>query len=567
MSKWTPVTIGLIGILIGLVLGFLVPSAKAQDACDLDFTNDGVVDNRDIEAFVRVYSEGPCAVLNDGSVDTLAPPCDSIDFNGDGSLFDPQDLDSFRATYEGGPCPNGWYPIPKWADQVRIWLAPSYGSDSNSGYKREQAVATPVKAYMLVQQAVYANRPWAVLIPRGEVINGGLRGEYGAWSHGGSGGKPGYIGADPNDDIALPRPYIVAHGEEGFLGYCGNVRLVSLAFEGNDTGNGVRFFGKGSEGRGNIVISDVLVRDFGGGFVLQGNDKADPMKNVIVSRSASKYCTKANGHAQGSFASCVDGLVWDTVTLQINGNRDIYCHNYYGVSNSENVTWRNSVSVEAGATGWQCRGGKQDVIGCVAINNPLGVTFGHDQAEVDDDSAGSLIGSLVIGGGDIGTINPQPRSFSVGVNRAAGVQVTGNIIWREAPEGLAMNTGAAFWLQGPSHQTWNIAGNLIYEPRYNPQGQSLAPIVRDDRAAGSLPSASAIVADNTILTEYGAEWAQHPPSLVDYLGRYDVQVFQPEFAGRTFGEMASRNRRGAWRPEFEAKSLIQYWRDQMRPQD
>ena len=68
-----------------VVLFFVTPKAKAQ--CDLDFNNDGWVDQGDVEAFLRVASESPCAVQNDGvTEDTLAPPCDSIDFNGDGSL-------------------------------------------------------------------------------------------------------------------------------------------------------------------------------------------------------------------------------------------------------------------------------------------------------------------------------------------------------------------------------------------------------------------------------------------------------------------------------------------------
>jgi hypothetical protein len=30
--------------------------------------------------------------------------CDSIDFNNDGSLFDPRDIDSFLLVFSEGPC-------------------------------------------------------------------------------------------------------------------------------------------------------------------------------------------------------------------------------------------------------------------------------------------------------------------------------------------------------------------------------------------------------------------------------------------------------------------------------
>ena len=78
------------------------------------------------------------------------------------------------------------------------------------------------------------------------------------------------------------------------------------------------------------------------------------------------------------------------------------------------------------------------------------------------------------------------------------------------------------------------------------------------------PSAGAILEDNTILTAIPAEWTQ-PPSISSYLNRYGVSVFDPQWAGRTFGEMASRNRRGAWRDEFTAQKLIEYWWAGMRP--
>lgn len=67
-------------------------------ACgSIDFNNDGSeFDPQDIDAFLSVYSEGPC-------VPDVAT-CDSIDFNIDGSLFDPCDIDSFLTMFAEGPC-------------------------------------------------------------------------------------------------------------------------------------------------------------------------------------------------------------------------------------------------------------------------------------------------------------------------------------------------------------------------------------------------------------------------------------------------------------------------------
>ncbi len=66
--------------------------------CDnIDFNNNGsVFDPEDIDAFLSVYGEGPC-------IPAMAT-CNDIDFNNDGSLFDPCDIDSFLVVFSEGPC-------------------------------------------------------------------------------------------------------------------------------------------------------------------------------------------------------------------------------------------------------------------------------------------------------------------------------------------------------------------------------------------------------------------------------------------------------------------------------
>ncbi|MFO0858837.1 MAG: immunoglobulin domain-containing protein [Phycisphaerales bacterium] len=66
--------------------------------CDsIDFNNDtSLFDPQDIEAFLSVYSEGPCV--------PASATCSDIDFNNDTSLFDPCDINSFLVMYSEGPC-------------------------------------------------------------------------------------------------------------------------------------------------------------------------------------------------------------------------------------------------------------------------------------------------------------------------------------------------------------------------------------------------------------------------------------------------------------------------------
>jgi hypothetical protein len=67
-------------------------------ACDpVDFNNDGSsFDPVDIEAFLSVFSEGPCVPMD--------ATCNDIDFNNDSIRLDPRDVDAFLSVFSGGAC-------------------------------------------------------------------------------------------------------------------------------------------------------------------------------------------------------------------------------------------------------------------------------------------------------------------------------------------------------------------------------------------------------------------------------------------------------------------------------
>ncbi len=66
--------------------------------CDsIDFNNDtSLFDPQDIAAFLSRYSEGPCI--------PESATCNDIDFNNDTNLFDPEDINAFLRVYSEGPC-------------------------------------------------------------------------------------------------------------------------------------------------------------------------------------------------------------------------------------------------------------------------------------------------------------------------------------------------------------------------------------------------------------------------------------------------------------------------------
>ncbi|GEM_PF-1875507 len=82
----------------GIEVDHLQYAGNVVDSCDsIDFNNDtSFFDPTDIEAFLSVFSEGPC-------VPEIAT-CNDIDFNNDGGLFDPCDVGSFLRVYSEGPC-------------------------------------------------------------------------------------------------------------------------------------------------------------------------------------------------------------------------------------------------------------------------------------------------------------------------------------------------------------------------------------------------------------------------------------------------------------------------------
>jgi hypothetical protein len=73
-------------------------AVEVLTSCDpVDFNNDGMLyDPTDIDALMSVYSEGPCV--------PAAATCNDVDFNNDGSSFDITDIEAFLRVYSEGPC-------------------------------------------------------------------------------------------------------------------------------------------------------------------------------------------------------------------------------------------------------------------------------------------------------------------------------------------------------------------------------------------------------------------------------------------------------------------------------
>jgi uncharacterized membrane protein len=85
------------GIFDGDVRGWVAHLLSGPMCDSIDFNNDGsLFDPTDVDAFLSVFSEGSCV--------PSTATCNDVDFNNDGSLFDPQDIDAFLSVFSEGPC-------------------------------------------------------------------------------------------------------------------------------------------------------------------------------------------------------------------------------------------------------------------------------------------------------------------------------------------------------------------------------------------------------------------------------------------------------------------------------
>lgn len=75
----------------------VVVQVRTRQCDSVDFNNDGsIFDPTDVDAYLSVFSEGPCI--------PAGATCNDLDFNNDGSIFDPGDIDVFLSVFSEGPC-------------------------------------------------------------------------------------------------------------------------------------------------------------------------------------------------------------------------------------------------------------------------------------------------------------------------------------------------------------------------------------------------------------------------------------------------------------------------------
>jgi hypothetical protein len=379
--------------------------------------------------------------------------------------------DGAWTNYETITVTAGWTPIVKSADTREIYVSSSQGNDANDGLTPATAVKTLAKGYTLLRSGF----PDHLRLRRGDTWTREVLGPtVGNWQKSGrSGTEPlvihSYNDADPN------RPKIVTHGVNWAClmmngGGVNNVHMIGLDLNsggGELPGGGIRIYGQAT----NILFEDLHIGSFSTNFVFE---KEQSITNVRIRRSVvvDAYSKSGSAHSQGIYAYGVDGLLIEDCVFDHNGWRSdglyagaystIYNHNMYFVTNSTNVNVRNTISSRASATGMQLRGRFSNAYNVLSLNNPLGLSGGHEMGQWPGEAwSGSISYSVVLGSNDIGLPNgpSQPRGMGVTWGRAKGARVNNNIV---AHNTQTLGAEGGLFTDGTYGESATVEDNIVY---------------------------------------------------------------------------------------------------------
>jgi hypothetical protein len=258
-----------------------------------------------------------------------------------------------------------------------VYVSSSTGNDGYSGLSESAPKRTIAAGYALLRHGY----PDWIMLKRGDVWYENL----GHWRK--SGRSPSEMMVITSYGPSTLRPQLRTGVTEGLFRSGGNnsptridyLALVGVAFfpeayDGNNgTPAGFSWLGAGA----NILIEDCKFEGYYDGLSIQmdGSNRVGP---IAIRRSVVVDSYGNQGHAQGIFASGVDGLLLEENIFDHNGwkegvsDPDIFKHNVYLTIYNTGVTVRGNIFTRASAHGLQLRcGGVAE--GNLFVRNPLGM--------------------------------------------------------------------------------------------------------------------------------------------------------------------------------------------------
>jgi hypothetical protein len=229
-----------------------------------------------------------------------------------------------------------------------------------------------------------------------------------------------------------------------------NLAFVSLSFSSGarPAANGPSGFSWVDGGR-DILLEDCVIDRYQVNISVQGF--RGQVTNFVVRRCTVMNAYDSQSHAQGLYASKVDGLVIEECLFDHNGwlesvpgaEATIYNHNIYVQGDCGPATLRNNFVFRSSSHGAQLRSGGE-AIGNVFVRNPLGLLMGGGDSPVPGGVTALVKGNVVQEGNDI--TPTRLRGYGIDLKNIRSGQVIGNTIANKLTTNNAFAIGS--WVSG-----------------------------------------------------------------------------------------------------------------------
>ena len=452
------------------------------------------------------------------------------------------------------------------ADTRKVYVAAN-GNDDNDGLSPQTPLATPAKGYALLRDGY----PDWLLFKAGDTFTSGLGTIY---KSGRSADQRQVIGVYGEGERPLFEISDKFFAYKPFTTSVDNLAVVGLHLISphRDTRRrdfspsgmadywhqgGFALLGPAS----NVLFEDLVIEYFNLGFVLQSDEKHGYQTGMQIRRSSIAHCyghwdSSIGGHAQGIYASYVNGLEIDECVWDHNGwnplvdgaIRTKFNHNLYIQSDSRNVSVTRNIITRGSAHGLQLRPG-----GVIEDN----LFVGNALAFFTGQEASTVRRNVVLQSDDMSGDADGVRGFGIEILPCEHAVVENNIISQKvgsADHGPAIGIN---WdrqyierLEGRDYKV-TLRDNKIYDwPRF--EGRESAVVI----------DGSAQMLENTRNLVDLASGGQEDPPWVD--PDRDVECYM-ESLNRTasledFLHAATYRPRGKWSKEFSAEGVNHYIR-------
>ena len=339
----------------------------------------------------------------------------------------------------GGPAFTPFTVFQPWQGIRTLYVRPD-GNDASTGLSDGQALATPMEALTrLMWPNPNANVPsqagGMILIKAGTTFaNAAFRttsARQGVMV-GGTAATPvliGVYGDGPRPIIQVPQnvPGMNVQGGTGHY-FVQGIEFRGELVDGLGTSESVTMIGDAQP----CMWEDCVWRNFRQGPAAQGQNSTTITRvtSIKLRRCIVDYI-RAGAHCHGTMFSGVNFAEVDECVFNNIGNRDRFSHGWYWVADAQESLRRmvDSIVIDPGNAGGQCRGGRFEVLRNLIIGAGNGLGLGHAESGLVGISGDFDYNWIVnpIGAGDDN--DPYLADVGIAIQRGNGANLRYNRIY------------------------------------------------------------------------------------------------------------------------------------------